>query len=91
MTLVVPEYRAMCELRTALSRGVLPRWDRRAAHDWARLAAFHAIAELLRILDEFKRRIERGERCRLVHREKPQEPGRMQIEIVIEPIAAAPP
>jgi hypothetical protein len=89
--LLLPEHKALRELRTALSRGVLPRPAMRTAHDWARLAAFTAIVELLRVLDEFKRRVESGERCRLIALEQPCERGRVRIEIVIEALPTAPP
>ena len=91
MNLALPEHKALCDLRAALANGGLPRVDRRTAYDWARIAAFHTIAELLRILDQFKRRIEEGERFRLVHRERPREPGRLHVEIVIEPNPEAQP
>jgi len=83
---LLPEHKALRELRIALSRGDLPRPARRTAADWARIAAFNTIAELLRLLDEFKRRIEGGERCRLVEIKRPQEPGQLRIEIMIETI-----
>jgi hypothetical protein len=80
----------MRELRAALARGGVPRLERRTAHDWARIAAYHTIAELMRLLDHFKRRVEQGEPCRLVYLEKPHEPGRLQVEIVIEVVDSAP-
>jgi hypothetical protein len=88
---LLPEHKALRELRIALSRGDLPRPALRTAEDWARLAAFTTIVELLRFLDEFKRRIEGGERCRLVEIKRPQEPGRLRIELAIELIPTAPP
>jgi hypothetical protein len=88
--LLLPEHRALRELRTALSRGDLPRPARRSAADWARIAAFTTIAELLRLLDEFKRRVEGGERLRLVEIKHPQVPGRLHIELAIESMPTTP-
>jgi hypothetical protein len=88
---LLPEHKALRELRLALSRGDLPRPARRTSADWARVATFSTIAELLRFLDEFKRRVEGGEPCRLVEIKQPQQPGRLRIEIVIESMSAAPP
>ncbi len=81
----VPEDAALRALRRALARGRLAGGGRRTPEDDARNAAFRTLEELLALLDEMERRVERGERCRLVEREHPREGGRMVIEMVIEP------
>lgn len=80
----IPEIKALRELRFALARGGLPASDKRTPEDSARIAAFRALEELLRLLDHYRRRVEQGDRCRLVEREHPREPGRLVIEMVIE-------
>jgi hypothetical protein len=82
--LVIPELRTLRELRRSLARGGLPAASQRTPEDWARLAAHRSIAELCRIIDEYRRRVESGERVRLVEHELPTEPGRMRVELVIE-------
>jgi hypothetical protein len=82
--LVIPELRTLRELRRSLAHGGLPAIDKRTPEDWARLAAHRSIAELCRILGEYRRRVESGEHVRLVERELPPEPGRMRIELLIE-------
>jgi hypothetical protein len=86
----IPEHAALRDLRRVLARGGLPAVDRRTPEDNARIAAFRTVEELLVVLDEFKRRVERGEPCRLVEREHPREAGRLVIElaIVVEPAEA---
>lgn len=73
----------MRDLRRALARG--GPTDTRAPEGCARVIAFHFMVDLIRILDEFKRRVEAGESCRLVHVKRSHESGRLQIEIAIEP------
>jgi hypothetical protein len=81
----IPEIEAMRDLRRALARGGLSPIDTRTPEGCARVAAFYVIIDLLRLLDEFKRRVEAGESCRLVHVKRSHESGRLQIEIAIEP------
>lgn len=83
-SIALPEIKALRELRHALARGGLPPFDKRTPEDWARIAAFRTIFELLRLLDEYKRRTERGERCRLVEQERDRGPGRLVVEITLE-------
>ncbi|MFT3769637.1 MAG: hypothetical protein QM820_29730 [Minicystis sp.] len=80
----MPELTTLRELRRAFARGGLPPMDKRTAEDCARIASFRTLEELCRVLDEFRRRVESGERCRLVEREHAIEPGRLRVEIVIE-------
>jgi hypothetical protein len=82
----IPELRLLQELRAALARGGMPQLARRTPEDCARLGLFRLVEEALLFLGQFKRRIEGGERCRLVERERAREPGRFVVELVIEPL-----
>ena len=86
-SLAMPELRALRELRRALARGGLPSMDRRTPEDHARIASFRAIEELLQLLDQYRRRVDGGERCRLVELEQAHAPGRLHLEIAIETVA----
>ncbi|MFT3764773.1 MAG: hypothetical protein QM820_04545 [Minicystis sp.] len=79
----MPELRALRELRGDLARGKLLPLDKRAPGDDARLAAYRTLAELLSVIEEYRRRVERGARCRLVEREHPCEPGMLVLEFAI--------
>jgi hypothetical protein len=70
----IPEIEAMRDLRRALARGGLSPINMRSPEGCARVAAFYVIVDLVRLLDEFKRRLEAGER--------------LLIEIAIEATAA---
>lgn len=83
-SLALPELAALRELRRVLARGGLPAGDKRRPEDHARIASFRALEELLHLLDQYRRRAESGEPCRLVEREHPREPGRLLLEIAIE-------
>jgi hypothetical protein len=80
----IPELRSLQTLRAALAIGGMPPLDKRTAEDSARLGLFRLVEEALIFLGQFKRRIEGGERCRLVERERAREPGRFVVELVIE-------
>jgi hypothetical protein len=80
--LATPEFTTLRELRRAFSLGGLPAERSPEAH--ARIAAFCVVGELLRLLDEYRRRIRAGQRCRLVVREAPSEPGRLLLDVAIE-------
>ncbi len=82
-SLAIPEIDTLRELRRAFARGGLPP---RTPEDSVRLAAFRSLEGFLDLVDEFRRRIERGERSRLVEREHLTAPGRFVIEIVIEEV-----
>jgi hypothetical protein len=86
----IPELRLLQELREALARGGMPPPDKRTPEDSARIGAFRTVAELLHLFGRLKRRIEGGERCRLVEREHAREPGRLVIELVIESMEVPP-
>jgi len=83
-----PEFDTLRRLRRIFARGGLPAAAERSPEDDARIAAFTTIAELLRILDDFRARVARGEAVRLVAAEQPSERGRMRVEITIEERAA---
>ena len=82
--LAIPEIKALRELRHVFARGGLPAPDRRTPEDHARIAAFRMLEELLRFFEQFRHRVENGERCRIVEREHPREAGRLIIELAIE-------
>jgi len=82
--LAIPEIRELREARRALARGGIPPLDKRTPEDGARIAAFQTITALLRLLDEYKRRVEDGQHCRLVEVDRGLQPGRLLIEIAIE-------
>ncbi len=81
---VVPEYKALFELRLALARGGLSRSASTTAEEGARLVAFTTIAGLLRFLNELKRRAGVGESCRIVEVKHTETPGRFHVEFLIE-------
>ncbi len=80
--LEAPEFTTLRELRRLLSIGGLPAERTPEAH--ARIAAFYALTELLRLLDEYRRRIRCGQRCRLVVHEQTSEAGRLALHVTIE-------
>ena len=82
--LAAPEFTTLRDLRRALARGGLRSPSQRTPEDHARIAAFRTLEELMRLLDEYRRCVEGGQRCRLVEREHPREPGRLLLEVVIE-------
>jgi hypothetical protein len=77
------DFETLRVLRRKFSRGGLPA-DRKPEDD-ARIAAFYVLKALLELLAEFSRRVRRGERLRLCTIEHPSTPGRMLVEIRVEP------
>jgi hypothetical protein len=77
----IPEHGLLSELRHMLSAGRMPA---RTPEDHARNTSFRVVAALLLFLAEFKRRVERGDRLRIVEREQPSKPGRLLVEFTIE-------
>jgi hypothetical protein len=77
-TVAIPQLRELREFRLALARGGGPAEDR-----WSRIALFEVIAQLLRFVEEYRRRLERGEECRLVVREAVRESDRLVFELAI--------
>jgi hypothetical protein len=57
--------------------------DGSAPEDSARRATHVIISEVLRFLGELKRRIERGERCRIVEVERAFEAGMLSLKFSI--------
>lgn len=82
--LVIPGLRQLQDLRHLYARGGLPPSDTRTPEDWCRITAFRVVEELLRLLEDYRRRSEEGERCRLVERPHATERGRLRLELVIE-------
>lgn len=79
-----PDFETLRHLRRRFARGGLPAEAERTPEDQARIAAFRTIADLLRVLTDFRDRIARGEAVGLVMPEQKSEPGRLRIEIAIE-------
>lgn len=77
-----PDFEGLRVLRKKFSRGGLPA--DRTPEDDARIAAYRTIADLLRVLSEFRDRLARGDAVRLVMPEQTNERGRMRFEITIE-------
>jgi|HubBroStandDraft_6_1064221.scaffolds.fasta_scaffold153480_2 hypothetical protein len=82
--IAAPEFAMLRDVRRALVRGRLPPRDARSPADQARIAAFRALEELLHVLDDYRRRVQCGERCRLVERDHGRTPGRLMFELSIE-------
>jgi hypothetical protein len=80
--LASPEFADLRALRRKLGRGGLP--SQRTPEDDARITAHAVLSELLRGLEDFRSRVQRGERVRLVMREEPSPPGVIRAEFVIE-------
>lgn len=77
----IPEHGLMSELRHMLAAGKVPA---QTPEDHARNASFRVLAALLLFLADFKRRVERGDRVRIVEREHPSQAGRIIVEFTIE-------
>lgn len=80
----IPEIKALRDLRASLARGGLPAPSRRTPEDHARIAGFRLLGELLRLFEQYRQRVENGERCRIVEREHACAPGQLLIELAIE-------
>lgn len=79
-TFRIPEHDLLKRLRDmATIRG-----DGSTPEASARLAIYRVTAELLRLLLELKRRVERGERCRVVEVEQTTELGEFSLRFKIE-------
>jgi uncharacterized membrane protein YccC len=81
---VIPELDTLRKLRDVLARGGFRAAAARAPEDHARIALFETIAAVLRLLDQFKRRVESGEPCGLRWVRHDSIPDRIVIEIAIE-------
>ena len=80
----IPEHAALRELRRTLARGGCRPSTGGRPRTMRGLRRSGRWRTLLVLLDEYKRRVERGEACRLVERERGREAGRFVIEIVID-------
>jgi hypothetical protein len=80
--LAAPEFGMLRDVRHAFAHGGLA--SERTPSKYARLVTYRALDELPCLLDEYRRRVGDGERCRLVEREHGREQGRMVIELEIE-------
>jgi hypothetical protein len=60
------------------------RGDGTTPEDSVRIAMSRMVSEFLRLATELKRRVEAGERCRIVEVPQQAEPGTMQVKLKIE-------
>jgi hypothetical protein len=65
------------------------RGDGSTPEDSARLAIYRVTVELLKLAHELKRRVERGEGCRIVEVEQVSEVGVLQLKFRIETVGGA--
>jgi len=86
----MPEFRALAEVRRAFVKGGIPLATPRTTEASARLAVFWALYELGHLLDEIEHRSRAGEPCWASVRASEIRPGRVVLEIAIEPIPSAP-
>lgn len=75
----VPELATLQRIRRLLASGGI----RRTPSGEARIASFRVVEELIRVLIEFKRRLDAGQRVRLVEVERPSTPGRFAVVLEI--------
>jgi hypothetical protein len=78
-------FAALRDLRRVFARGGMPSRASRSPDEDARLAVFQTLNELVHVLDQFRRCIERGEGVRLVVTERGRQVGRAVVEIAIVP------
>jgi hypothetical protein len=85
--LASPEFTALRAIHRSLSEGDLPPGAERSPAEDARITAFFALQELLRILDDFAHACMSGERCHLIAEDKGTEKDkdRVTVELRIEP------
>jgi hypothetical protein len=79
-TFHIPEHALLRRLREM----VAIRGDGSTPEDSARIAVARFLSEFLRLAAELKRRVEAGERCRIVEVPQPPEPGTMHVKFKIE-------
>jgi hypothetical protein len=73
------------EVLRMFSRGGMPARATRTPDEDAQLVVFRTLHDLVSVLEEFRRRVERGEAVRLFVAERRQELGRAVVEIEIVP------
>ncbi|MFT3764391.1 MAG: hypothetical protein QM820_02555 [Minicystis sp.] len=81
--LAAPPFHALRDLLRAFSRGGMPSRASRTPEEDARLVVFQTLNELVHLLDQFRRRAERGEPVRLLVKERGRQMGRAVVEIAI--------
>jgi hypothetical protein len=73
-------------LRALIHRfGVGPLRSDAPPEEQANVVCFRVLVEVVKLLEEFVRRLAAGERVRLVEREHPPERGRLVLEIAVLP------
>jgi len=78
------DFRTLRELRDAFGRGGLPASSDRTATEEARITVFFVLQELLHLLGQYRRAVERGERPRLVVSEHGRQLRKIVLEVRIE-------
>ena len=81
-TFNIPELPALKRLRDMAA----VRGDRGTPEDSVRVTIYRLMIELLRLAGELKRRVERGERCRIVEVEQATAPATLHVKFKIEPV-----
>lgn len=79
------------EVRRELSRGGLPPEHERTAEDHVRIALFEVVSNVLRVVENYRARVQRGEAVRLRTRQIDNTEARARFDVTIEPLAAASP
>lgn len=79
-TFHIPEHALLRRLREM----VAIRGDGTTPEDSVRLALSRFVGDFLRLATELKRRVEAGERCRIVEVPQQAEPGTMLLKLKIE-------
>lgn len=86
----LPEFRALAEVRRAFVKDGVPMPPARTTEASARLAAFWTLYELGHALDEIEHRTRAGLPCWASVRACEVRPGRVVVEIAVEPFADEP-
>lgn len=88
--LALPAFATLRALRRELSRGGMPAENERTAEDQARIALFVVVSDVLRVLEDFRARVQRGEAVRLRTRPIDNTEGRARFDVTIEPVTIEP-
>ncbi|APR82517.1 Hypothetical protein A7982_07866 [Minicystis rosea] len=83
----LPEFRALDEVRRAFVKGGIPLAPARSTEACARLSTFWALYGLGHVLEEIQRRTRLGSLCWASVRVSELGPGRVLLDIAIEPHA----
>lgn len=76
-------FQALRELLRTFARGGMPSRASRLPEEDARLVTYQTLNELVLLLEQFRRRVERGEPVRIVVIERGRQLGRAVVEISI--------